>query len=96
MLAYEPMRALSDEESSKGDQDSRYDDGRIHPTPRLKVRILKEDHKSDEGSNQSSDCLESERCQDQSSSRRGRNALGNDHVCGWVVAAERETGPKEA
>ncbi len=89
MLAHEPMRALSDEESSKGDQDSRYDDGRIHPTPRLKVRIFKEDHKSDEGSNEGSDCLEGERGQDQSSSRRGRNALGNDHVCGRIVAGER-------
>ena len=92
----QPVRAFGDVEAADSHQQSGHDSGGEHPAPGDRDSAQRPDTAANAGAAQGADCLEGKRAQHQFTAAGAGDAFGDDHVCGWIVAAQRQPKPEQA
>ena len=92
----QPVGAFRDEEAANGDEHGRHQRGRVHPPPGIEARVNHEHDGADGDAAHGADRLEGEGAKDKLATREAGDVLGDDHMCGRVVAAQRHADAEQA
>ena len=91
-----PVGAFGDEEAADSDEDGRHQGGRVHPAPGVEVGVAHQHGGADRDAGHGADRLEGEGAEHEAPAQGARDVFRDDHMRGWIVAAERHADAEQA